>query len=71
VQQFEGANGLGATLGNYRTQISNAQSTRSAWCALSDGSAFLTAGDLVANGVHPTTVGHNKYYLAVKAALGL
>jgi lysophospholipase L1-like esterase len=71
VQQFERANGLGGTLGNYRTQISNAQSTRSAWCTLSDGSAYLTTGDLNAVGVHPTTVGHNKYYLALKAALGL
>jgi lysophospholipase L1-like esterase len=70
VRSSEGANALGDTLGAYRTQIATAQSTRSAYCNLVDGSAILEVGDL-ADGVHPTTVGHAKYAAAVKTVLGL
>lgn len=70
VRSTETANGSGSTLGNYRTQISTAQSTRSAYAVLVDGSAILTTGDLD-DGVHPTTEGHALYYAAVKTTLGI
>lgn len=66
----EVANGLGSTLPDYRTQISTAVSTRTAFCTLVDGAAILTTGDL-ADGVHPTTAGHAIYGAAVIAELGL
>lgn len=66
----ETANAGGSTLGNYRTQIATAQSTRSGYATLVDGSAILTSLDL-ADGIHPTTAGHAKYYAAVKTVLGL
>lgn len=65
----ETANGSGSTLGDYRTQISNAASARSSYCTYVDGTAWSIALDT--DGLHPTTAGHNSYYLGVKAALGL
>ncbi len=70
VRSTETANGSGSTLGNYRTQISTAQSSRTGYAVLVDGTAILTTGDLD-DGVHPTTAGHALYYAAVKAALGI
>lgn len=70
VRTNEAANGSGSTLGDYRTQIVTAQSTRSAYAVLVDGTAILATSDL-ADGVHPTTAGHAKYYASVKATLGL
>lgn len=58
------------TLGAYRTAIATAQSTRSSYCTLVDGSTILEVGDL-ADGVHPTTAGHDKYADAVIAVLGI
>ena len=66
----ETANALGSTLPDYRTQIATAQSTRSEYCTLVDGTEILVAGDL-ADGLHPTTAGHAKYATYVKSALGL
>lgn len=70
VRTTETANGFGNTLGDYRTQISNAVSTRTAYATLVDGTAILTTGDL-ADGVHPTTAGHAIYAAAVIAELGI
>lgn len=66
----ETANALGSTLPDYRTQITTAQSTRSDYCTLVDGTEILTTGDL-SDGLHPTTAGHAKYAAAVKTVLGL
>ncbi|HOV58978.1 MAG TPA: SGNH/GDSL hydrolase family protein [Rhodanobacteraceae bacterium] len=70
VRTTETANGFGNTLGDYRTQISNAVSTRTSYATLVDGTAILTTGDL-ADGVHPTTAGHAIYAAAVIAELGI
>lgn len=70
VRSSEAANSFGDTLGDYRTQIATAQSTRSAYCTLVDGTAILTTGDL-ADGVHPTTAGHAIYAASVKTTLGI
>jgi len=58
--------------GDFRTAISNAQSSRSAWCTLVDGTdaAFPQVAAL-ADGVHPTTAGHATYHDAVAAILSL
>ena len=69
TRTVETAYGNGSTLGDYRTQISNAASARSSYCTYVDGSAWSVALDT--DGVHPTTAGHSSYYAAVKAALGL
>ena len=70
VRANEAANGSGSTLGDYRTQIATAVSTRTAYATLVDGTAILTTGDL-ADGVHPTTAGHAIYASAVETELGL
>jgi len=70
VRATETANALGSTMAEYRTQIISAQSTRSDYCTLVDGTEILTMGDL-ADGVHPTTAGHAKYAAHAKTVLGL
>jgi lysophospholipase L1-like esterase len=70
VRTGETANTFGDTTGAYRTAIANAQSSRSSYCTLVDGTAILVVGDLD-DGVHPTTAGHAKYAAAVKTILGL
>jgi lysophospholipase L1-like esterase len=70
VRGSEGGNGVGSTLGNYRTAISNACATR-AWATLVDGTAFMTTSELEGGDVHPTTTGHGLYYLNVADELGI
>ena len=69
----ESANGFGDTLGDYRTQINTAVSTRGPWAILVDGTgaAFPQAPGDLADGLHPTTAGHAKYRTAVEAELGI
>lgn len=67
----ETANGGGSTLGNYRTQIATAQSTRSAYAVLVDGTAITLTGKYDTDGIHPTTTGHATYAAAVKTVLGI
>jgi lysophospholipase L1-like esterase len=64
----ETANGLGSTLGDYRTAIATAVSTRTSFCELVDGTAFMTLAD-IPDGVHPNTTGHELYATAVGAIL--
>jgi len=66
----EAANGLGSTLGDYRTQITTAVSTR-AWATLVDGAAILAAADLDTDGIHPTVNGHAKFAASVATTLGI
>ncbi len=68
VRATETANGSGSTMGDYRTQITTALSSRS-WATLIDGTAILTTGDL-GDGVHPTTAGHGIYATHVRGVLG-
>lgn len=70
VRTDETANSFGDTLGDYRTEIATAQSTRSAYCTLVDGTAIVTTGDLD-DGVHPTTAGQAIYGAYVITALGI
>jgi lysophospholipase L1-like esterase len=70
LRTVETANGLGSTLGNYRTQIATAVSTRTAFCTLVDGTAILATGDLASDGIHPTIAGHALYAAYVAAELG-
>ena len=56
----ESANGLGSTLGDYRTQITNVCNARSSYATTIDGSNFLSLGDLD-DGLHPTSAGFIKY----------
>lgn len=70
VRATENANGSGSTLGDYRTQISTAVSSRSAWATLVDGTAIMTTGSLV-DGVHPGDAGHVLFANYVKTVLGI
>jgi hypothetical protein len=67
----EVANASGSTLGDYRTQIATAQSTRSSYCTLVNGSTFLTYPTNYADTVHPDTAGHLQHANAVRAVLGV
>lgn len=64
LRDVETANGLGSTLGDYRTAIATAVSTRTTFCELIDGTAFMTLAD-IPDGVHPNTTGHDLYAAAV------
>lgn len=64
LRLVETANGLGSTLGDYRTAIATAVSTRTAFCELVDGTTFMTLAD-IPDGVHPNSTGHDLYALAV------
>ena len=68
LRAVETANGLGSTLGDYRTAIATAVSTRTAFCELADGTVFVDIGD-IPDGVHPNTAGHDSYAAAVGAIL--
>lgn len=70
LRTTETANGSGSTLGNYRTQIANAVSTRTSFATLVDGTAIMTTASLV-DGVHPSTAGHALYADYVKSVLGI
>ena len=70
IRTSEAANSFGNTLGNYRTQISTAVSTRTGYATLVDGYTILTTGDLD-DAVHPSTSGHVKIAAAVRAVLGI
>ncbi len=65
VQITENANGLGDTLGAFRTQISTACLSRP-WTTLVDGSVIYSTSDMYTDNVHPTTAGHIKYANFVK-----
>jgi len=69
-RSVETANALGSTLGDYRTAIATAQSTRSAYCTLVDGTAILEVANLP-DGTHPDTAGHALYATYVETVLGL
>lgn len=69
VRVSEVANSFGDTLGDYRSEIVTAVSTRTDNCILIDGTEILEVGDLNDN-VHPTTAGHTKYANYVISALG-
>lgn len=70
LRSDESANASGSTLGDYRTQISTAVSTRTAYATLVDGTAIMTTASLV-DGVHPSTAGHLLYANYVKPILGI
>lgn len=70
LRTTETANGSGSTLGDYRTQITTAVSTRTAYCTLVDGTAIMTTASLT-DGVHPSSAGHTLYADAVMTALGI
>jgi lysophospholipase L1-like esterase len=57
-----------STTGDFRIQIATAQSTRSTFVTLVDGTVILSSGDL-ADGVHPTTAGHAMIATYVSAIL--
>lgn len=70
VRTVETANNYLNTLGDYRSAILTAVSTRTSFCTFVDGTAILTTADL-ADGVHPTTAGHALYSTYVKTVLGV
>ena len=70
LRSSEVANGSGSTLGDYRTQIATAQSTRSSYTVLVDGTAFMTTASLD-DGLHPGDAGHTLYANGVRTALGI
>lgn len=69
----EGANSLGSTLANYRTQISSAASARSSYCTYKEcgGGAVVSDANMDTDGVHPLTAGHAQYAAFVKTTLGI
>ena len=66
TRTIETANGAGSTMADYRTQITTAVSTRTAYATLVDGTAWTIP---LADGVHPTTAGHLTYYNGVDAVI--
>lgn len=70
LRAIETANAHGSTLGDYRNQIQSAAGARATFCTFVDGTQLLTLGDL-ADGLHPTTAGHDKYALAVQSVLSI
>jgi lysophospholipase L1-like esterase len=62
------ANGVGAVLGDYRSQISAVCASRPRTTYV-DGHGLITAGNL-SDGLHPSDAGFIAYKAAVKAALG-
>jgi lysophospholipase L1-like esterase len=77
INNVEGANGNGDTMPDFRTAISNAQSTRSAYATLVNGFTALALTDLDADGTHPITgvagppaTGFVKYKAFVKSTIG-
>lgn len=70
LRTTETANGSGSTLGNYRTQITTAVSTRTAYCTLVDGTAIMTTASLT-DGVHPSSAGHALYAAYAQTVLGI
>lgn len=64
-----GANALGSTLENYRTAIVNAQSSRSTYCILVNGTMLVSPSNLDVDGTHPNTTGHAEYAGGVLAVL--
>jgi lysophospholipase L1-like esterase len=69
----EAANGSGSTLGNYRTQISTAVSTRSAYAVYVEGAAGAIVSDanMDTDGIHPKTAGQAQYAAFVETTLGI
>lgn len=63
----ETANSQGSTLANYRTQISTAQSTRTPWCILVDGTGGTFPQTMGLDGVHPDWNGQGVYGDAIVA----
>ena len=70
IRTAETANSFGNTLGDYRSQISTAVSTRTGFATLVNGYTILTTGDLD-DAVHPSTAGHVKIAAAERAVLGI
>lgn len=69
VRQNEAVpNGLGSTLPNYRTEISNAAAARPTFCTYVDGAPIYVLADLP-DGIHPSDDG--KLYVAMRTALGI
>ena len=66
----ETANGLGNTLGDYRTAIANASAGKG-WVTVVDGPSLMASGGLSVDGIHPSTAGHSSYFSAVKTVLGI
>lgn len=60
VRSSESANGLGYTLSQYRTEISNLVSSRTSFCELVNGTEILITSNLI-DGVHPSDLGHSIY----------
>jgi len=65
----ENANTFGDTLGAYRTAISTAVSTRSAWARVIDGTAAPMPQTMGSDGVHPDVVGQAGIFYGVLGAL--
>lgn len=63
----ETANSQGSTLANYRTQIATAQSTRTPWCILVDGTGGTFPQTMGIDGVHPDWNGQGVYGDAIVA----
>ena len=68
LRSVETANGLGSTLGDYRTSISTAVSTRTTFCEFIDGTA-LVAIEAIPDGVHPNNDGHFFYAAGLLTAI--
>lgn len=67
----EAANSFGSTLGDYRTQISNAAAARPSYATYADATSWVSAGNMNTDGIHPLAAGHTEYATQVKATLGI
>lgn len=69
LRSSEGANSLGSTLAQYRSEIYAASASRN-YVVFVDGTEIMTLADLN-DGVHPNDVGFGKYYAYAKDKMGL
>jgi lysophospholipase L1-like esterase len=70
VRTSEPENSYGNTLGDYRTQISTAQSSRSSYATYINGASIVTTSELY-DDVHLNNAGHVMYANYVKNILGI
>jgi lysophospholipase L1-like esterase len=68
IRSSEAANGLGFTLGNYRTAIAQGVIDSGVSATTISGAGILTTGDLQ-DGVHPTSTGHAKWAISMQTSI--
>ncbi len=67
----ETANGSGSSLGDYRTEITNACNARSGFCTTVDGTAIFAYPTEYADSIHPSLAGQTTYANYIKTLFSI